>query len=192
VEFRALWPLLLAHFADPRAGDELRQANGSGLTVAFTNRGLLGYAQAILAGRAGRRDQAAGCALRADAYLARFPVWAGLARLCAADAARLDGWGHPGRWLSDAAATFTGHGLGPLADRCRRQLSQVSTGLTGVTRREADVLRLLSQGLANKEIGARLHLSPRTVEKHVESLLRKTGSRSRTQLATYAARRGTT
>jgi DNA-binding NarL/FixJ family response regulator len=64
--------------------------------------------------------------------------------------------------------------------------------LTGVTRREADVLRLLSQGLANKEIGARLHLSPRTVEKHVESLLRKTGSRSRTQLATYAARRETT
>jgi DNA-binding CsgD family transcriptional regulator/tetratricopeptide (TPR) repeat protein len=192
VEFRAFWPLLLAHFTDPRAADELRRANGSGLTVAFTNRGLLGYAQAILAGRAVRRDLAAGCALRADAYLARFPVWAGLARLCAADAAAMDRWGHPGQWLSDAAATFTGHGLEPLAERCRRQLSQVSTGLTGVTRREADVLRLLSQGLANKEIGARLHLSPRTVEKHVESLLRKTGSRSRTQLATYAARRETT
>jgi len=192
VEFRALWPLLLAHFADPRAADELRQAAGSGLTVAFANRGLLGYAQAILAGREGHRDEAAECALRADAYLARFPVWADLARLCAAEAAATDRWGHPGRWLSDAAATFTDHGLGPLAERCQRQLSQLSTSLTGVTRREADVLQLLSQGLANKEIGARLHLSPRTVEKHVESLLRKTGSRSRTQLATYAARRGTT
>jgi DNA-binding CsgD family transcriptional regulator/tetratricopeptide (TPR) repeat protein len=192
VEFRALWPLLLAHFADPRAADELFQANGSGLTVIFTNRGLLGYAQAILAGRAGRRDEAAGCALRADAYLARFPIWAALARLCAADAASIDRWGYPGPWLSEAAATFTGHGLSPLAERCRRQLSQLDTGAAGVTRRESDILRLLSQGLANKEIGARLHLSPRTVEKHVESLLRKTGSRSRTQLAAYAARRETT
>jgi DNA-binding CsgD family transcriptional regulator len=192
VEFRALWPLLLAHFADPRAADEERRAHDSGLTVAFANRGLLGYAQAILTGREGRRDEAAGCALRADAYLARFPVWAGLARLCAAEAARMDRWGHPDRWLPDAAAMFTGHGLVPLAERCRRQLSLASGGLTGLTPREADVLHLLSQGLANKEIGARLHLSPRTIEKHVESLLRKTGSRSRTQLATYTARRGTT
>ena len=192
VEFRALWPLLLAHFADPRAADELRQANGSGLTLAFANRGLLEYARAILAGRAGRRDDAAGCALRADAYLARFPVWDSLARLCAADAAAMDRWGHPDRWLSDAAETFTAHALGPLAERCRRQLPHASADFAGVTPREADVLHLLSQGLANKEIGARLHLSPRTVEKHVESLLRKTGSRSRTQLATYAARRETT
>jgi len=36
--------------------------------------------------------------------------------------------------------------------------------------------------VANKEIAARLHLSPRTVEKHVESLLRKTGATSRTML----------
>ena len=52
----------------------------------------------------------------------------------------------------------------------------------GVTAREADVLRLVAEGLANKEIAIRLYLSPRTVEKHVENLLRKTGARSRTQL----------
>lgn len=52
----------------------------------------------------------------------------------------------------------------------------------GVTAREAEVLRLVAEGLANKQIAARLFLSPRTVEKHVESLLRKTGARSRTQL----------
>ena len=51
-----------------------------------------------------------------------------------------------------------------------------------MTAREADVLRLVGEGLANKEIAARLYLSPRTVEKHVESLLRKIGARSRTQL----------
>jgi DNA-binding CsgD family transcriptional regulator len=42
-------------------------------------------------------------------------------------------------------------------------------------------------GLADKQIAARLHLSPRTVEKHVESLLRKTGARSRTGLVAAAS-----
>ena len=37
------------------------------------------------------------------------------------------------------------------------------------------MLGLVADGLANKEIAARLYLSVRTVEKHVESLLRKTG-----------------
>ncbi len=57
----------------------------------------------------------------------------------------------------------------------------------GVTSREADVLALVSQGLTNQELAARLHLSPRTVEKHVASLLAKTGSRRRAQLAGYSA-----
>ena len=48
------------------------------------------------------------------------------------------------------------------------------------------MLRLVAEGLANKEIAARLHVSPRTVEKHVESLLRKTAARSRTQLVARA------
>ena len=46
------------------------------------------------------------------------------------------------------------------------------------------MLRLVGEGLPNKEIAVRLYLSPRTVEKHVESILRKTGARSRTELAT--------
>jgi DNA-binding NarL/FixJ family response regulator len=40
----------------------------------------------------------------------------------------------------------------------------------------------VAEGLTNKQIAARLNLSPRTVEKHVESLLRKTGAPSRTGL----------
>ena len=49
---------------------------------------------------------------------------------------------------------------------------------------QKNVLRaLVIGGLANKEIAAALRLSPRTVEKHVENLLRKTGARSRTELA---------
>ena len=49
------------------------------------------------------------------------------------------------------------------------------------------MLRLVVGGLANKQIAAQLHLSPRTVEKHVESLLRKTGARSRTGLVAAAS-----
>jgi len=41
---------------------------------------------------------------------------------------------------------------------------------------------VLAGGLANKDIADRLHVSSRTVEKHVENLLRKAGARSRTHL----------
>ncbi len=57
----------------------------------------------------------------------------------------------------------------------------------GVTAREADVLALVALGLANKEIASRLYLSSRTVEKHVERLLMKTGAANRAQLAVLAS-----
>ena len=69
--------------------------------------------------------------------------------------------------------------------RCHELLDGPNTSrLTalGITQREGAVLGLVADGLSNKEIATRLFLSPRTVEKHVESLLRKTGARSRTQL----------
>ena len=97
-----------------------------------------------------------------------------------------DGWGDPVRWLTSAEPGFGRRGLDRLADRCRELRNQAQPNpwlAAGVTTREAQVLRLVAAGLPNKEIAARLHLSPRTVEKHVESLLRKTGARSRTSLA---------
>jgi DNA-binding CsgD family transcriptional regulator len=57
----------------------------------------------------------------------------------------------------------------------------------GVSSREMDVLRLLAEGLTNRQIAARLYLSPRTVEKHVERLLAKTDSPNRVALAARAA-----
>ena len=57
-----------------------------------------------------------------------------------------------------------------------------------VTARELDVLRLLADGLRNAEIAERLFLSPRTVDYHVSSLLRKLGARTRGE-AVAAARR---
>ena len=94
--------------------------------------------------------------------------------------------GEPARWLTAARDRFTGLGLDRLAGRCTELLKDASPNPwagEGVTDREADVLRLVIDGLANKGIAAALRLSPRTVEKHVENLLRKTGASSRTELA---------
>lgn len=55
-----------------------------------------------------------------------------------------------------------------------------------LTQREQEVLVLLTHGLSNAEIGTQLHLSARTVEKHVSSLLRKTETSNRVELARFA------
>jgi DNA-binding CsgD family transcriptional regulator/tetratricopeptide (TPR) repeat protein len=183
--YRGMWPLLLACAGDRRAAAESEKARRSGVTVNRANRGLLGYADAVLAGRRGEGQRAADVARAADAELVHYPVWADLARLRAAECAIADGWGEPGRWLHDAGESFAAHGLDTLATGSR-QLAGGSRpsrwAQLGITAREADVLGLIAEGLPNKEIAVRLHLSVRTVEKHVESLLRRTGTRSRTQL----------
>lgn len=51
----------------------------------------------------------------------------------------------------------------------------------GLTRREADVMRLVALGRANTEVADMLSVSPRTVEKHLQNIFEKLGARSRTQ-----------
>ncbi len=55
-----------------------------------------------------------------------------------------------------------------------------------LTEREQEVLQRLAEGLSNAQIGDWLHLSPRTVEKHVSSLLRKTDTSNRAELVRFA------
>jgi DNA-binding CsgD family transcriptional regulator len=187
--FRGVWLLVLAATGDHRAFGEIEAAYDSGLAAAFANRGLICYGEAILAGRAADSVRAAELAQAGERYLAPYPVWSDLARLYAAEAALADRWGEPRRWLETAREGFADHGIERLARRCAEHLGGVvppSWASLGVTAREADVLRLVAEGLPNKEIASRLYLSPRTVEKHVESLLRKVGARSRTQLVAMA------
>ncbi len=57
-----------------------------------------------------------------------------------------------------------------------------------LTRREAEVLSLVTQGRSNKQIAAELSLGLRTVESHVSSLLAKLGATSRTEAVAHALR----
>ena len=55
-----------------------------------------------------------------------------------------------------------------------------------LTEREKDVMRLLAQGMSNKEIGARLFITERTARTYVSNILGKLGLASRTQAALWA------
>jgi len=59
-----------------------------------------------------------------------------------------------------------------------------------LTRRELEVANLVAEGLTNRALAARLHLSDRTVEGHIEHALNKLGMSSRTQLALWVGRSG--
>ncbi|MBV9335721.1 MAG: response regulator transcription factor [Solirubrobacterales bacterium] len=160
-------------------------------------------ARAIVAGRAGDTERAEALFAAGDDGFVNVPWFRALCRRHAAEAALADGWGEPAVWLREAERFFQDCGNEPLARACRsllrlagtspqrRHLDAARPQLSGVelTTREADVLALLADGLTNREIASRLYLSPRTVEKHVEHILAKTGQVNRTALATFAAER---
>jgi DNA-binding CsgD family transcriptional regulator len=161
-----------------------------------------GAARAVAAGAAG--DPAGASAALTTALLAgdRYPVFCALTMRLVAEAAIRDGWGEPGTLLREADTTFTRLRLGRASAACRALLKAAGhaaprrraadAGLpaslitAGVTTREAEVLDLLADRLSNREIAARLFVSPRTVEKHVAALLAKLGSEDRTALARLA------
>ncbi len=62
--------------------------------------------------------------------------------------------------------------------------------ISELTPREQEVLELLTHGFSNAEMGQKLHLSPRTVEKYVSSLLRKTATNNRAELVRFAIKHG--
>jgi DNA-binding NarL/FixJ family response regulator len=59
-----------------------------------------------------------------------------------------------------------------------------------LTDRETDVLKLVAQGMANKQIARELFIGEKTVKTHVSNILMKLGVNSRTQAALHAARIG--
>ncbi|SDH93508.1 regulatory protein, luxR family [Actinokineospora alba] len=88
--------------------------------------------------------------------------------------------------LHAANATFTRLGARPDADRTQNLLSDWLDPGSGLTPRETEVLRLIVDGQTNAQIATELHLSERTVHRHVSNILTKLGVHSRTAAATTA------
>jgi DNA-binding CsgD family transcriptional regulator len=190
-EFRGLWALLVALDHDEAATDAIDEVESSGVGVNRLNLGYLAYARAVLVGLTDA-TAAAELVANGDRDLSHGPFWFHLGRRLVSEAAIADAWGDPARWLDEAGTWFRDAGFEVLATACAtlrggRGGAAHQWASLGVTRREADVLALIVDGCSNREIAERLVVSPRTVEKHVESLLRKTASRSRTQLAMLAS-----
>src|SRR5438552_7012918 len=80
--------------------------------------------------------------------------------------------------------------LTPQAAARLMQVVSVPESPEALTERETDVLRLLAQGQANKQIARSLNIAEKTVKVHVSNILSKLGVQSRTQATLYAIRIG--
>jgi DNA-binding CsgD family transcriptional regulator len=166
----------------------------------------LGYARAVTLAAAGDRAAAEAAFRGAERAASRYPLFRAIALRLAAEAALDHPFGDPVAWLREAEAAFVSRRLPRIASACRGLLARAGAPATrrrgrddaalapdllrlGVTAREAEVLELVGEHLPNKDIAARLYLSPRTVEKHVASLLLKTGAADRAALGRLAQQR---
>jgi DNA-binding NarL/FixJ family response regulator len=94
--------------------------------------------------------------------------------------------GLAGLVLAEFRRMDTAHG------RAGRGGSDAEDPTLRLTERETDVLRLVAKGMTARQIAARLVLSHRTVESHVQNTLRKLHLRNRVELTRYAIERGLT
>jgi DNA-binding CsgD family transcriptional regulator/tetratricopeptide (TPR) repeat protein len=201
--FTGLWPVVLAVVDDPGAA---AACDDVAALVADTpvSRQMLAAGAAVLLGRKGDAAAAEAAFGTADDALARFEgtFRRDMVRLLVAPCAVADGWGDPVVWLRGALASFDAKGLRGFAEQCRGALRAAGAAVPrghsgvpgllapfGITAREVEVVELLAAGATNREIAGRLHVSVRTVEKHVERVLMKLGV-TRAEMARFAPEGG--
>lgn len=192
-----LWPLLEAMLGRIGVDDVETVALLPAASLRW-NRQFLHLARAVLYGRAGHAKQAIAEVTLAQEAAAPYVMAYHLGLRLVAEAALGDGWGEPVRWLRAAEEYFHEKDAPVIAGACRTLLRQAGVSLAqrrygheripaglrklGVTVREYEVFVLLTEGHDNQGLAERMRISPRTVEKHVASLLLKTGHANRKEL----------
>jgi len=94
------------------------------------------------------------------------------------------------RRVHDGDAVFSPRLAGFVLDAFAGPAPQPQSELDALTAREREVLQHIARGYMYKEIALRLEISPKTVEAHVSSVLRKLQLSSRHELTRWAAERG--
>jgi DNA-binding NarL/FixJ family response regulator len=94
------------------------------------------------------------------------------------------------RRVNDGDAVFSPRLAGFVLDAFAGPAPQPETELDALTPREREVIQHIARGYMYKEIALRLEISPKTVEAHVSSVLRKLQLSSRHELSRWAADRG--
>jgi DNA-binding CsgD family transcriptional regulator len=181
-------------------GEPCAPHSADGVTTLPWNRQFVLLAGAVRLGRLGMTGEAESAVTEAGEVGARYPLAHHLGLRLVSEAAIAEDWGTPDRWLRTAEQYFQDSPGQPIALACAALLRRLGAAPTvlgrtdipevllaaGVTGREYEVLRLLVDRLSNRAIGTRLHISPRTVEKHVAQLLTKTGHHDRVTLGDFA------
>lgn len=190
-----LGPHLLLSVLDGRQGrKECAALAGSVHAQAGWNKVFIHLAQAVV----DSSDEAMAEFLRASTA---YPIARHLGLRLVAPHAIDHGWGEPTSWLRTAEAYFHDTSA-PVARACRELLRRAGVPVPqhrrgsallpeqvrerGISVREFEVLSLVGQRLSNGEIRKRLFISVRTVEKHIASLLAKTGAAARPELVAFA------
>ncbi|WP_410786223.1 ATP-binding protein [Kribbella sp. C-35] len=166
------------------------------------NKQFVQLAHAVLLGRDGQVEQANAKLLEATETASLYPMAHHLGLRLVAEPAHADGWGEPVAWLRRAEDYFHNADIQAVASACRSLMRQLGATVSqrrsgseqvpaylrqmGITTREYEVCRLLVDRIGNKSIASRLHISPRTVEKHVASLMTKTQQPDREALSSFA------
>jgi predicted ATPase/class 3 adenylate cyclase/DNA-binding CsgD family transcriptional regulator len=137
--------------------------------------------------REGARLCGAAHAIRERTGAVRFKVWdAGYESSVAALRDAMGERDFDSAW-AEGAALSTEEAIA-YAQRGRGQRKRPASGWAALTPTELDVVRLVSEGLGNSDIAARLFVSPRTVQTHLTHVYTKLGLNSRVQLVQEAAR----
>jgi DNA-binding CsgD family transcriptional regulator len=194
--------LLLGTLAGTTPAEQITQALSTSSRRRWA-RLFLHWSAAVHAGRRGHQDEAERHAALAAQAAEIYPIARHLTARLVAPAAYADGWGTPIEDLRTAEAWFHEQGVAAAARSCRDLLRTLGAPIqqrrngtdaipaalrsAGITVREYEVGLLVGERLGNRDIGERLHISPRTVEKHIAALQTKLAVPDRRTLITRMA-----